>query len=105
LRLRELTIEQRRIAVDAAQLYEHLLELQAERQALRGGLHWKKVAGRDYLVRTIDRHGGNRSLGPRSPKTEEAYREFTETKRDLDERIRSINQEVARQARFCVAAE
>ncbi|MGA7618655.1 GSU2403 family nucleotidyltransferase fold protein [Candidatus Binatus sp.] len=104
MKLRELTIEQRRIAVDTAQLYEHLLELQAERQGLRGGLHWKKVAGRDYLVRTIDRHGGNRSLGPRSPKTEEAYREFTETKRDLDERIRSINQEVARQARFCVAA-
>jgi len=81
-----------------------LLELQAERKALRGGLHWKKVAGRDYLVRTIDRHGGNRSLGPRSPETEETYREFTETKRDLDERIRSINQEVARQAKFCVAA-
>jgi hypothetical protein len=103
-KLRELTAEQRRIAVDTAQLYEHLLELRTEQRAFRGGLHWKRVGGRDYLVRTIGTHRGNRSLGPRSPETEEAYREFTETKRDLDERIKSINEEVARQAKFCVAA-
>src|SRR5208282_6065417 len=75
-----------------------------ERRTLRGGLYWKKVADHDYLVRITDRTGGNRSLGPRSPQTERVYREFTETKRDLDVRIKSINQEVARQARFCVAA-
>jgi hypothetical protein len=104
MRLRELTAEQRRIAIDIAQLYEHLIDLRAERATFRGGLHWKKVAGHDYLVNTIGRHRGNRSLGPRSPKTEQAYREFTETKHDLDLRLRSINQEIARQARFCVAA-
>ena len=103
-KLKELTAEQRRIAVDSSQLYEHLLELEAERSALRGGLYWKTVAGRDYLVRTIGPHRGNRSLGPRSPETENAYREFTETKRDLDARIKTINVEIARQAKFCVAA-
>ena len=103
-RIKELSSEQRRIAVDATQLYEQLLDLQTERQGLRGGLYWKTVAGHSYLIRITDRHGGNRSLGPRSPQTEEAYREFTETKRDLDERIRSTNQEIARQAKFCVAA-
>jgi hypothetical protein len=101
---KELTAEQRRIAVDTAQLYEHLLELQAEQRTFRGGLYWKAVGGRDYLVRTIGPHRGNRSLGPRSPDTEEAYREFTEAKRNLDERIRSSTQQVARQAKFCVAA-
>jgi hypothetical protein len=104
VRFKELTAEQRRIAIDTAQLYGHLIELQAERQTLNGGLFWKNVAGHDYLVRVTDRTGGNRSLGPRSPATEKAYREFTETKRDLDARIKSINQEVARQAKFCVAA-
>jgi hypothetical protein len=104
VRFKELTAEQRRIAIDTAQLYEHLIELQAERQTVSGGLYWKNVAGHDYLVRVTDRTGGNRSLGPRSPETEEAYREFTETKRDLDARIKSINEEVARQAKFCVAA-
>jgi hypothetical protein len=103
-KLRELTAEQRRIAVDTAQLYQHLLELQDEQRGFRGGLYWKTVGGRDYLVRTIGPHRGNRSLGPRSPDTEEAFREFIETKRDLDERIRSIREEVARQAKFCVAA-
>ena len=86
------------------QLCEHLIDLEAERQAFHGGLHWKTVSGHDYLVRTIDRTGGNRSLGPRSPRTEQAFREFYETKRDLDARIKSIEEQVARQARFCVAA-
>jgi hypothetical protein len=104
LKLKELTTEQRRIAVDTGQLYEHLIELQAERLTLRGGLYWKTVTGHDYLVRVTDRTGGNRSLGPRSPQTEEAYREFTESKSDLDVRIKSINEEIARQAKFCVAA-
>ena len=103
-KLKELTAEQRRIAVDTAQLYEHLLELDVERRAFHGGLYWKTVAGRDYLVRTIGPHRGNRSLGPRSPETEKAYLEFTGTKRDLDERIKLINEQITRQAKFCVAA-
>ena len=103
-KIKELTAEQRRIAIDTAQLYEHLLQLDAERRAFGGGLYWKTVAGSDYLVRTTGPHRGNRSLGPRSPETEEAYREFTETKRDLDVRIKSVNEEIARQAKFCVAS-
>jgi hypothetical protein len=104
LKLRELTAEQRRIAVDTAQLYEQLSELQVERRAFRGGLYWKRVGDHEYLIRITDRTGGNRSLGPRSPETEQSHREFIDTKRDLDERIKSIREEVARQAKFCVAA-
>jgi len=104
MKFKELTGEQRRIAVDTAQLYEHSIGLHDERLRLRGGLYWKRVAGHDYLVRITDRNGGNRSLGPRSPETEKAYREFTETKRDLDARLKSINEQIARQAKFCVAA-
>jgi len=104
LKFRELTAEQRRIAIDTVQLYQHLLELDAGRRTFHGGLYWKTVAGRDYLVRTTGSHRGNRSLGPRSPQTEEVHREFTATKRDLNGRIKSINEEIARQAKFCVAA-
>ncbi len=103
-KLKELTAEQRRIAVDTAQLYEHLLELDAEQRPYHGGLYWKTVAGHDYLVRTFGPHRGNRSLGPRSPQTEEVYREFTKSKSDLAVRIKSINEEIARKAKFCVAA-
>ncbi|MGH7923163.1 MAG: GSU2403 family nucleotidyltransferase fold protein [Candidatus Binatus sp.] len=103
-KLKELTAEQRRIAIDIAQLYEHLTDLLAEYRTFRGGLHWKNVAGHEYLVRSIDRNGGNRSLGPRSPKTEEIYRRFKETKRDLQARLRTTIEEVVRQAKFCVAA-
>ena len=104
MRLKELTAEQRRIAIDTVQLYEHMIELADEFRTLRGGLHWKTVAGHEYLVRTIDRNGGNRSLGPRSPKTEQAYREFRESKRDLIDRMRTSTKEVIGQAKFCVAA-
>jgi hypothetical protein len=104
LRLKELSAEQRRIAINTVQLYEHLIELTAEYRTLRGGLHWKTVAGHEYLVRTIDRNGGNRSLGPRSPKTEQVYLEFRESKRDLIDRLRTSTKEVIGQAKFCVAA-
>jgi hypothetical protein len=56
------------------------------------------------LVKALDRAGHQHSLGPRSAKTEETYRTFTERKRDLTERLKSHQEELARQARFCVAA-
>ncbi len=104
MRLRELTAEQRRIALDAIQLYEHFVELREERRGYRGGLHWKKVGSKEYLVKTLDREGHQQSLGPHSPATEETYRTFTERKRELDERLKSIEREIRRKAKFCVAA-
>jgi hypothetical protein len=80
------------------------LELREERKGYRGGLHWKKIGAREYLVKTLDRTGHQRSLGPRSAKTEELFRTFTGHKGDLAERIRSHQEELRRQARFCVAA-
>jgi hypothetical protein len=38
LKLKQLTAEQRRIAIDAIQLYQNFLELREERKAYRGGL-------------------------------------------------------------------
>ncbi len=104
MRAKELSAEQRRIAVDAVQLYEHFLDLRQEYQEFRGGLHWKTVGSKEYLVRTLDRMGHQRSLGPRSPKTEERLRQFTEKKNDLKRQLESLQAEIARRARFCVAA-
>jgi hypothetical protein len=101
---RELSAEQRRIAVDAVQLYEQFVELQKERQGYRGGLHWKKVGSKEYLVQTLNREGAQKSLGPRASETEQKYRTFVERKRALDRRLRSTGEEIRRRARFCVAA-
>ncbi len=101
---KELSAEQRRIAVDAIQLYQHFLDLRQEYREFRGGLHWKKVGFREYLVKTLDREGHQHSLGPRSPKTEEVHRRFTDRKNELREQIKALEGELATRARFCVAA-
>jgi hypothetical protein len=104
LKAKELTAEQRRIAVDAVQLYQHFLNLRQECQAFRGGIIWKTVGTKQYLVRTLDRAGHQKSLGPRSSKTEKLFRKFTDQKNDLRRRLESLREEIARRAKFCVAA-
>ena len=104
MKLRELTAEQRRIAVDAVQLYQHFLGLQQEYAEFRGGLHWKRVGSKDYLVKTLDREGHQQSFGPRSEETEEVIRRFTERKKELREQIKALEDEIATRAKFCVAA-
>lgn len=101
---KELTAEQRRIAVDAVQLYQHFLDLRQEHREFRGGLHWKTVAASEYLIKTLDRMGHQRSLGPRSAKTEDLFRQFTEKKSQLSGELKSLQQELGRRAKFCVAA-
>jgi hypothetical protein len=102
---RELTAEQRRIATDAIQLYDHFLEFAKESREIAGGMFWKTVKGRDYLVRSLDRQGHIRSLGPRSPQTEALLREFAARKKALRARSASVISELQRRAKFCVAAE
>ncbi len=104
MKLRELTAEQRRIAVDVTQLYEQFVAVRDERKAYRGGMHWKKAGSREYLIRSLDRHGRQRSLGPRSRQTEETCRSFIRHKRELNSRFKSLGAEMRRIARFCVAA-
>ena len=102
---RQLTSEQRRVAGDAVQLYEHYLELATEARDFSGGIFWKKVKHREYLVRSLDRFGHIRSLGRRSAQTEALYREFAARKKDLRTRSVSIASQLSRRAKFCVAAE
>jgi hypothetical protein len=104
LKIKELSAEQRRIAVDAIQLYQHFIDLRQDYREFRGGLHWKTVGAKEYLVKTLDRMGHQRSLGSRSAKTEEIFRQFTEKKNELRGRLKSVEEELTRRAKFCVAA-
>ncbi len=100
----EMTGEQRRIFLDAAQLYQAYLEVSAKHSAYRGGMHWKKVKDREYLFRSRDRLGYGKSLGPRSPKSESIYQEFHENKTQLQENLRELRERLKEQSRFCKAA-
>ena len=90
----ELSANQLRIALDAKQTFQAYRD--AERVALQyaGGVTWKRVSGKDYLIKVINRTGGNKSLGPRSPATEQIYAEFVAGKARAKERAAALKQSV-----------
>jgi hypothetical protein len=73
-------------------------------RAYRGGMHWKKVKGKEYLFRSLDRYGYGKSLGPRSKETESAYHEFHKNKKQVNARLKPLKEKLKEQARFCRAA-
>jgi hypothetical protein len=81
---------------DAARQYidAHAAFLEYERSKknalqVRGGMVWKTVDGKAYLIRTSP-SGGQRSLGRRSADTELVYQNFIENKQSLQERLGSL---------------
>lgn len=100
----EMSSNQRRIFIDTAQLYEGYMAAFRENRNYRGGMHWKKAKGRQYLFRSTDRLGYGKSLGPRSIETEKIYREFKRAKQDAKQRLTAFKDRLKEQARFCKAA-
>lgn len=96
----ELTHNQRRIYVDGIQLYEAYRDAVRRRREFAGGMYWKKVSGKDYLIKLIGREGRGRSLGPRSPETERILAEFTRSKAEIVDRVKSLRERLDEQARF-----
>jgi hypothetical protein len=100
----ELSDNQRRIFIDTAQLYEAFMTAYHKSRTYRGGMHWKKAKGREYLFRSRDRYGYGKSLGLRSPKTENILKEFRKNKQQVKERLQGLKNRMKEQARFCKAA-
>ena len=101
---KELNDNQRRIFIDAVQLYEAFTATYHKSRSYRGGMHWKKAKGREYLFRSRDRYGYGKSLGPRSPETEKILKEFRKNKQQVKERLDNLKSRMKEQARFCKAA-
>ncbi len=99
----ELSSDQRRIFIDTQQLYEAYVETFHRSRSYKGGMHWKKAKGREYLFRTRDRYGYGKSLGPRSPETEKILNDFQRAKKDIKDRLTSLKNRLKEQARFCKA--
>ena len=71
----ELRNEQIRQLIDAEQVFEAWREADRERRRrFLGSMSWKTLSGRDYLYRKVS--GSAKSLGPRSPETEELKTAF-----------------------------
>ena len=100
----EMSDNQRRVYIDATQLYEAYVETFRKNRSYRGGMHWKKSKDKAYLFRSRDRMGYGKSLGPRSAETEKLLDGFRKNKSNLNVRLKSLQNRLDEQARFCRAA-
>jgi len=88
-----LQLEQARVASNAIQLFEALEAHRGQARQVTGSMHWKHIAGRDYLYRGYS-HGRNHSLGPRSPETEALKASFDEKKAAYKAREASLKEQL-----------
>jgi hypothetical protein len=101
---REFEENQQRTLNRAVEAYQAYLEALQASRPLKGGMHWKKIKGREYLYKYRDRYGHGSSLGPRSPHTERLWAEFGCQRREMAARLGNRRQQLAEAARFCRAA-
>jgi hypothetical protein len=81
--------------IDAVATFEAWEEALADADQVRGGMYWHKgpanAPEQQYLVRTSSA-GGEKSLGARSPQTQEIYDRFHDRKRQATERLFGLGQ-------------
>ena len=101
---REFQVNQQRTLHQAVEAYQAYLEAVEAGRPLKGGMHWKRVKGREYLYKYRDRAGHGSSLGPRSPHTEGLWAEYGRQRREMAALLSLRRQQLAEAARFCRAA-
>ena len=97
--------EETRAYHDAEMIAAAWYEARDELARYPGWLTWKKNgAGTEYLFQGSDRAGNGKSLGLRSPETEQRFEAFREAKQAARQRESALRDQVAIQARFVRAA-
>jgi hypothetical protein len=85
----ELDGNQRKQLINTQQVHEAWLMAHFDRRHV-GGMHWKTSAtGRQYLYRTA-KSASQKSLGPRSDKTEDIMRGHQQRLAELDDRLQNL---------------
>jgi hypothetical protein len=92
--------QQRLFLVDAIQLYEAWHAAATQVRAHRYGMKWLKSGNSEYLVRLSDAKGNGKSLGPRSSKTEEIFKDFVEAKARAEARFKATTVRLDDQAKL-----
>ena len=86
--------------IDAEQAYAAWQDAWESGRSWAGGMHWKTVAGREYLYRTQDGTGNAKSLGVRAPETEQIAAQFHAGKAEAQVRLKSLKATLAVQAKI-----
>ncbi|WP_300067669.1 nucleotidyltransferase domain-containing protein [uncultured Ruegeria sp.] len=103
--INELSGEMIRDAIDARDRYELLREAEAElHHSYKGSMRFERRADKEYLVRTIKGSSTQRkSLGVRSPETEQLLKQFQAGKARVQDRIAGLRQQIEDRASVLVA--
>ena len=103
IQLLELPDDAMRQYIDANAAFSALEEAHEQATRLRGGMYWHKGPAHapelGYLVRTSTA-GGEKSLGSRSPETEQLYASFMQRKMDAQERLAGLKKAVEKHKRL-----
>lgn len=79
--------------INAISVFTALEDAMREAKEVRGGMYWRESDGREYLIRTSPSNA-QKSLGPKSPETEEIFRKFVERKASLGSRVTSLKSQM-----------
>ena len=100
----QLSDNQKVLVREASRIYHEYLDIRLKGNLYKGGMHWKKSKGKDYLFRSYDRFGYGKSLGARSPGTERQLLEFRQTKTQLKNELSELKRRLKSHAATCKAA-
>lgn len=103
-RFREFEASQQETLERAVAAHQAYLSALRAMRPLKGGMHWKKIRGKEYLYKYRDRRGNGESLGPRSPETESRLAAYQRERREATALLASRREHLATAARFCRAA-
>lgn len=90
---------QKRQYIDAETVFDELRRVRKEATQHRGGMIWREIKGRKYLVRTSPK-GTHKSLGPESAETRQIFERFTARKAEVSLRLTAIEHTADEQRRL-----
>jgi len=89
----------RRQYMDARSAFTAWEEARKARMEVRGSMKWREIKGAEYLLR-VSTSGAQKSIGPRSPATEEIYQKFIKKREELDARLSDLHKTLERHERM-----
>lgn len=95
----ELSPQQTRQTIDAETVFLELLRARREAAEVRGSMFWRTQSGAQYLIRESS-GGGQKSLGARTPETEQIYQRFKARKEQAQSRLAALMEAAHHQQRL-----
>ena len=94
-----LSPQQTRQYIDAETVFLELQRVRREAAEVRGSMFWRTQGNGEYLIRESS-GGGQKSLGPRTPETEQIYQRFKLRKEQAQSRLAALLEAAHHQQRL-----